>query len=147
MPNYSTFAAGPWRKLHRHRVEVGHLKVPCKVFLSDKVDSTGSEVSFTRVPAGHSVPFFHRHRLHEEIYIVVQGTGDFLVDGDLLPVTEGSVVRIAPEGIRTFRAGDDGPLDVICIQAVAGTLQSRFIDDGEVVAGDVHWPDEQEGTT
>ncbi len=140
MQHYSVFAAGTWDELGQHKVQLGERKVRGKVFMSDRVDSTGSEVSLNRIPSGRSVPFLHRHKKHEEIYIVVRGAGDFYVDGDVVPVTEGCVVRIAPEGVRAFRAGNDGPMDVICIQAVAGTLRNRTVTDGEIVADTFDWP-------
>lgn len=139
MNHYNTFEAGPWNQLQNHCFKLGQLERPGKLFLSELIDSTGCEISLNRIEAGDDYPFLHKHRKHEEIYIVVSGRGDFLVDGELIPVREGCVIRIAPEGVRSVRAAHDEPLTYLCIQATVDTLSSRLIHDGELVPGEVRW--------
>jgi len=139
MSNYSVFDAGQWQNLEQHVFEYGPIKAPGKVFLSEKVDSSGCEVSLNRLEAGQSYPFLHRHNRHEEVFIAVSGRGDMQVDGEIIPFNEGTVIRIAPEGVRSIRSSAEEPLCFLCIQATAGSLSSRFIGDGETVPGEVRW--------
>ena len=67
-----------------------------KAFLKEVIGTTGMEVSFGSLAPGQAVPFFHRHKLNEELYIVLSGEGIFTLDGNEVPVQSGSVVRIAP---------------------------------------------------
>ncbi len=58
--------------------------------------------------AGTSLPFGHRHDAAEEVYVVIDGSGDMLLDDLVVPVERLDAVRVAPGALRSFRAGDDG---------------------------------------
>lgn len=134
---------GPFAELDRYRIEHPALKRPAKgkVFLKQPLGLTSMEVSLNKLPAGVALPFLHRHRQHEELYLFVGGRGEMIVDGEVIPVGEGSAVRIATAGARALRASSDGPLHYICIQAKQGTLtDAETIKDGERVDGPVPWP-------
>lgn len=60
------------------------------------------------------VPFGHRHRVQEEAYVVVSGSGRVKLDDEVIELAEWDVLRVAPEVVRAFEAGPDG-LDLICI--------------------------------
>lgn len=107
----------------------GDLAEKQRVMAGEELGLTGCEISFNHTPAGGFLPFTHAHKLNEEVYIVLGGSGTFMVDGDEFPVAEGSVVRVAPAGERAVKAGDDG-LTYICIQAQAGSLTQATMDDG-----------------
>ena len=74
----------------------------------------------------------HRHRVQEEAYVVVAGSGRILIDGEVRDLRQWDVVRIAPEAVRAFASGPDG-LELI---AVGGPKPEG--GDGESVA--VSWP-------
>ncbi|KAA5539445.1 cupin domain-containing protein [Roseiconus nitratireducens] len=139
MDNYSTFNAGPWSEMANHVFELGSLRGSGKLFLSERLNSDGAEISLNRIEAGQSVPFLHRHSEHEEIYIVVSGQGEFWIDEQCLPLVEGTAVRVAPAGVRCLRASKQQALNFICVQAVSGTLKSRNVSDGQLVAGTPVW--------
>ncbi|MCA8988147.1 MAG: cupin domain-containing protein [Planctomycetaceae bacterium] len=139
MSNYTTYEAGTWSDLGQHCFRHPPLEAPGKCFLSERVDSSGCEISLNRFEPGKGYPFLHRHQQQEEIYIVVSGSGEMLVDESIIPLQEGSVVRIAPAGVRSLRASADGPICFLCIQATEGTLTSRTIGDGSIVPGPVNW--------
>ncbi len=60
------------------------------------------------------MPFGHRHRQQEELYVVVAGSGRAKLDGEVVELATWDVLRVAPAVVRSFAAGPDG-LDVICI--------------------------------
>ncbi len=68
---------------------------------------------FTYEP-GARMPFGHRHRQQEELYVVVAGSGRAKLDGEVVELATWDVLRVAPAVVRSFAAGPDG-LDVICI--------------------------------
>ena len=68
---------------------------------------------FTYEP-GSRMPFGHRHREQEEVYVVVSGTGRAKLDDEIVELATWDVVRVAPTVARSFEAGPDG-MDVICI--------------------------------
>lgn len=66
----------------------------------------------------------------EEIYIFLRGAGKMYVDGDVSPVGEGSIVRIAPGGERCWRNTGQEPLVSIVVQVREGSLRQHTFDDG-----------------
>lgn len=111
-----------------------HPKIPKKVagkkFLKEQLALTSMEVSINKLPAGDSMPFTHKHRENEELYLFLKGKGAFCVDGEWFDVKEGSAVRVAPDGERTWRSSTTEELVFVVIQAKAGTLKSDTIEDG-----------------
>jgi len=134
--NYSIAQAGEWPQLRGHIFNhplIG--KVPGKLFLKDPLRLTGMEVSLGVIPAGHGTPFLHAHRQNEELYIFVKGRGQFIVDGEVLEVREGTIVRVAPAGARAWRNTSAEDLYYIVVQAKAGTLANGTITDGMEIPG------------
>jgi mannose-6-phosphate isomerase-like protein (cupin superfamily) len=68
---------------------------------------------FTYEP-GARMPWGHRHRVQEEVYVVVGGSGRAKLDDEVVELSAWDVLRVAPAVIRSFEAGPEG-LDVICI--------------------------------
>ena len=123
--NYAVEEVGPLATLLQHEFR----GVKGKHFIGKNLGLTGCEVSLNLLPAGKAMPFVHSHRKNEELYIVLAGNGTFYVDGDEFPVREGSMVRVAPEGARSWKAGDQD-LYFICVQAEVGTLTQATLEDG-----------------
>jgi mannose-6-phosphate isomerase-like protein (cupin superfamily) len=96
------------------------------------LDSRDLGVSHWRYAPGMQATAGHRHREQEEAYIVVSGSGRMLIDGEVVELRQGDVVRVAPEAVRAFAAGPDG-LELI---AVGGPKPEG--GDGEQV--EVTWP-------
>jgi quercetin dioxygenase-like cupin family protein len=77
----------------------------------------------------------HSHREQEEAYVVIGGSGEVLIEGDVHALRQWDVVRVAPEAVRAFAAGPDG-LDLI---AVGGPKP----EEGDGVLADLEWPGAQ----
>ncbi|MBA3412515.1 MAG: cupin domain-containing protein [Actinobacteria bacterium] len=56
----------------------------------------------------------HYHAETEEIYFVLEGSGEMEVDGDRAPVGPGDAVLIPPGAWHQIRAEGDGPLRFLC---------------------------------
>jgi mannose-6-phosphate isomerase-like protein (cupin superfamily) len=67
-----------------------------------------------RYEPGARMPFGHRHREQEELYLVVAGSGRLKLDDEIVEVAAWDAVRVAPHVTRAFEAGPDG-LDVVCV--------------------------------
>lgn len=50
----------------------------------------------------------HRHEQAEEIYLVLGGSGEANLDGEVVELRRLDAVRVAPHVARAFRAGPDG---------------------------------------
>ncbi len=116
-----------------------HQEVKGKVFIGEFLKSSSAEISFTVFPPKTEMPFFHQHKNNEEIYVVLKGSGQFQVDDSLFDVSEGSVIRVSPEGRRIYRNNSDIPLIFLCIQNKIGSLDQFNVEDGFLAEGNTLW--------
>lgn len=114
-------------------------EVKGKVFIGEILKSTGTEISFQILPPNTEIPFLHQHKNHEEIYIILKGTGQFQVDGDTFNIKQGSIIRIAPDGKRSCRNNSDNPLIYMCIQSQQNSLDNFLVSDGFRTKGEIPW--------
>lgn len=126
-----------WREFVQEHPRLG--KVPGKVFLGDVLGLTGMEVSLGSMLPGETRPFLHAHKQNEELYLFLSGEGELQVDGATVPVRAGTAVRIAPAGIRAWRATGAEPMTYLVIQAKAGSLEQKTATDGIVLDAPVVW--------
>ena len=102
-----------------------------KVFLKNATNSTGNEISFNSLPPHSEQPYFHIHRKNEETYIILKGSGFFQVDDDCFEITEGSVIRVAPQGNRGICNSSDETMTYMVIQSKENSLEEYTTEDGE----------------
>jgi len=67
-----------------------------------------SGLSFQRLAPNFRMPFGHKHKQQEEVYVVVRGGGRLKLDDEIVDVKELDVVRVPGEVMRAFEAGPDG---------------------------------------
>lgn len=121
-------------------LELGpEIKIPGKVFGGQAVGATGGEFSFQVFASGQETGFLHTHKNHEELYFFLKGKGEFQVDGKVFPVEEGSVVRVAPNGLRSVRNNGTEPLVMLCVQYRGNTFTSEDASDGNILNEPVKW--------
>jgi mannose-6-phosphate isomerase-like protein (cupin superfamily) len=139
---FACFHAGPKESWTQYRLEPPDVPVPArgKLFLKELLGSAGLELSLNVVPPGKAIPFLHRHQDNDEVYVVVGGSGQFLVDGQCLDVEEGSVLRLAPATARAWRNRSDAPLYFLCLQYRADSVIQGGTRDGRRVEGAPAWP-------
>ncbi len=140
--NFAVADLGLFTQLHQFTFEAlgNPIKLEGKVFLKQLLNLTSAEISLNNLPPGKSVPFYHKHRLNEEIYIFIRGKGEFQVDDCVFPVSEGTVVRVDPEGERCLRNTSDAEdLCCIVIQSRVGSYADHTIQDGFGVQKRVSW--------
>jgi len=85
-------------------------------FLKEMAGFTGCAISIHSLPPGAGMPIRHAHEKNEEVYIVIQGQGQMQIDGEILDVREGSIVRVLPDGQRAWRNNSTEPLLYIVAQ-------------------------------
>lgn len=88
---------------------------------------------------GHETGFLHTHKNHEELYFFLRGKGEFQVDGEVFPIEEGSVVRVAPDGRRSVRNNGTEPLVMLCVQYRGNTFTDEDAADGNILNEPVKW--------
>lgn len=103
-----------------------------KAFVKELIGTTSVEVSFGTLAAGEQLPFFHHHKQNEEVYVVLSGTGTFLLDDAEIEAASGTVVKVNPQTSRCIKATGTVPLVYICIQGKAGSLEQYTMTDGVI---------------
>lgn len=78
-----------------------------------------------RLPPGRRQGWAHRHRVVEEIYVVLSGAGRMKVDDELFELRPLHAVRVAPASVRELEGGPEG-LEVLA-------FGSHTPGDGELV--------------
>lgn len=137
--NFTAAHIGKWADLDKYAFQ--HPKLPRpypgKLFLKKELKLTGMEVSLNKLPPGTQMPFHHKHQENEELYLFIKGKGQFQIDGEVVDVHEGTAIRVAPEGVRTWRNNSSEDLYFVVIQARAQSLSGEDISDGIGVEGPV----------
>ena len=138
--NFSAADFGRLADIKDYVLQLGpDIKIPGKVFGGQAVGATGAEFSLQVFAPGQETGFLHTHRNHEELYFFLSGEGQFQVDGDVFPVGEGSVVRVAPAGRRSVRNNGTAPLVMLCVQYRADTFGADDATDGDILAEPIKW--------
>lgn len=86
-------------------------KVKEKEFLSRPMGCKGIGFSFVRYQPGEGAGFVHRHRVQEEVFITLKGTGSIILDGRRHSMPEGTIMRVSPQVYRAL--GNDSKRDVV----------------------------------
>jgi len=144
--NFTVAHIGKWADLDRYAFQHPKLPKPYpgKLFLKKELKLTGMEVSLNKLPPGTQMPFYHKHQENEELYLFIKGKGQFQIDGEVVDVHEGTAIRVAPEGVRTWRNNSSEDLYFVVVQAKAQSLSGQDISDGIGVEGRVEWSDPEE---
>ncbi len=96
-------------------------------FAKGDLDAERTGVSHHRLKPGKRTPFGHKHEQAEEVYVVIAGSGRMKLDDEIIEVERLDAIRVSPEVVRAFEAGDEG-LEVLAVGA-------RHDGDGEVIPG------------
>jgi mannose-6-phosphate isomerase-like protein (cupin superfamily) len=70
----------------------------------------------------------HYHGVTEEIYVLLEGSGEMEVDGDRVPVGSGDAVLIPPKAWHQIRADPESELRFLCCCAPAYRDEDTFFE-------------------
>ena len=92
---------------------------PGEMRMTAASDMGNEQVSFTwrRMPAqtGGKGSYGHRHKTQEEVYFVASGTLQFKLEDEVIDIPAGTVVRIAPDVVRSvWNEGPDEAVLIMC---------------------------------
>lgn len=100
-------------------------------FASALLGCTRTGLSLQRLKPGVRESSGHRHRNDEEIYVVVSGAGQAIVEGTVIELRPWDALRVSAASARAFAAGPDG------LEFLAFGMHTDG-DRGEVVG--IDWP-------
>ena len=82
-----------------------------------QLDLSAVGLGLINLPPNEGYTFTHSHQEQEEVYIVITGDGCIQINGELIELVQGDIVRVSPSAKRALKAGNDG-MFVICTGAV-----------------------------
>lgn len=99
------------------------------------LDAQSCALGWVRLEAGQGATFQHTHESQEEVYVVLEGAAEMVVDGERLRLERGDHLRVAPEAKRALRAAPDSGLFMLVAGAVGSGWPRHpgsrtLIDDG-----------------
>jgi uncharacterized cupin superfamily protein len=89
-------------------------------------------VSLFKYAPGYEAELGHSHKVQEEVYVVVEGSGQLLLDDEVIDLKKWDLIRVAPAVVRAFKTGEEG-LEIL---AVGGQKP----DGGDGERHEVTWP-------
>jgi mannose-6-phosphate isomerase-like protein (cupin superfamily) len=98
-------------------------------FAAGALDLENSGVSYQRLGPSFRLPFGHRHKQQEELYVVVGGSGRVKLDDEIRELRQWDAVRVPKETTRSFEAGPEG-LELIAFGAPATGLGDAEMAQG-----------------
>lgn len=140
--NFAAVEVGKWSEIKDYELHLGpDMTIPGKVFVGSALGATGSELSFQSLVPGQDSSFLHTHKTHEELYFILKGKGEYQVDGEVFPIGEGSIIRVAPEGKRALKNTGDGEMIMLCIQYKADSFakDDTPAGDGVILEDALKW--------
>lgn len=81
----------------------------------------------------------HHHTLSTEIFYVLDGTMEFLVDGELSSVRKGGLVVVPPGTVHAFGASSDGPAEFFAVLTPGIVRFEYFRQLGRIARGEAEW--------
>ena len=139
--NFTAVNVGKFSEIKDYVLPMGDVKIQGKVFVGQTLQTTGSELSFQTLVPGQDSGFLHTHHTHEELYFILKGEGEYQVDGEIFPISEGSIVRVAPNGKRALKNTGPTELLMLCVQYKANTFTSADspLTDGVILNEKLEW--------
>ncbi len=69
--------------------------------ISRLIGANGLGYNLTVVPVGKRAFPFHSHRVNDEMFFVIEGTGEIRIGDDISPIRQGDVIACPPGGPET----------------------------------------------
>jgi uncharacterized cupin superfamily protein len=116
MNGYTTKAIDEMEAIHHGLVKLAGAELG--------VESFGMQV--LDIPPGFSdyPEHDHAHDGQEEVYAVLRGHADFVVDGEEVPVGAGQLIRVEPDSRRTVHPGPEG-VRILALGCTPGATYER----------------------
>ncbi len=77
-------------------------------FARDPLECENMGLSYQRLAPNARLPFGHRHREQEEVYVVLEGSGRVKLDDEVLELEPWDAVRVGNETMRCLEGGPHG---------------------------------------
>ena len=105
--------------------------------ISEKIGAKKLGYSLTIVPPGKKVCPFHNHRINEEMFLILEGTGTLRFGGDEYPLRPQDIIACPPGGQdvahQIINTGE-GDLRYLCLSTNEPYEVCEYPDSGKVLS-------------
>jgi mannose-6-phosphate isomerase-like protein (cupin superfamily) len=77
-------------------------------FATAPLELRKSGVSYQRFAPNFRLPFGHKHKSQEELYVIVSGSARAKIDDEVVELGQWDALRVDNDQMRGFEAGPDG---------------------------------------
>jgi mannose-6-phosphate isomerase-like protein (cupin superfamily) len=77
-------------------------------FLREDLGLENSGVSYLRLAPDFRIPFGHKHKVQEEVYVLVSGSARMKVGDDVVELEPWTAIRLPKDTTRAIEAGPEG---------------------------------------
>jgi mannose-6-phosphate isomerase-like protein (cupin superfamily) len=88
-----------------------------------------SGLSYLKVAPGFRMPFGHKHKNQEEVYVLVSGRARMKIEDEVKDLKQWDAVRVHKDTMRSMEAGDEGAEFLVVGAPSTGP------GDGDIVQG------------
>ena len=86
-------------------------------------------VSYLRLAPRFRIPFAHKHKNQEEVYVLVNGSARVKLEDEVRELKQWDAVRVHRDTVRGFEAGDDGAEFIVIGAPNTGPGDAEVIQD------------------
>ena len=65
-------------------------------------------VSYQRLAPNYRLPFAHKHKNQEDVYVLVSGSARAKLEGDIVELKPWDALRVHKDTVRSFEGGPEG---------------------------------------
>jgi mannose-6-phosphate isomerase-like protein (cupin superfamily) len=77
-------------------------------FLREDLGLENSGVSYLRLAPDFRIPFGHKHKMQEEVYVLVSGSARMKIGDDVVELEPWTAIRLPKNTMRGIEAGPEG---------------------------------------
>jgi mannose-6-phosphate isomerase-like protein (cupin superfamily) len=77
-------------------------------FATSELEFEKGGLAYERLAPNFRIPFGHKQREQEEVYVLVNGSGRVKLDDEIVELKQWDAVRVSREVMRNFEAGPEG---------------------------------------
>jgi quercetin dioxygenase-like cupin family protein len=84
-------------------------------------------ITYQRLAPNFRIPYGHKHKTQEEVFVVVNGSARVNLDGEVRELKQWDAVRVHKDTMRGFEAGPEGA-EIIAVGAPGGPGDAEMVE-------------------
>jgi len=93
--------------------------------MNETLNLKGMGITVAAFAAGKGYEHPHYHAEQEEVYLLAHGRGQMAIDGQVIDLVEGDIVRVDPTAVRALRSHPTSPSVWIMVGATPGCYREN----------------------